>query len=389
MLRDIISKRESELPPSVIGNLLKTAAENKNIISLGPGEPDFLPPSGVIASLKRNASKATHYAPPEGVKALRAAVAKKLRSENSIRADADNVIITNGSNESIMIALMCTIDPGEEVLVPDPGFMDYRPVVEILNGFPAPYRISEDENFEVNPGMIKEAVNPGKTKAIILNTPANPTGKVLKKKTLEELADIAVDNNLLIISDEAYEKFVYGKSKHISIASLNGVQENVVTLQSFSKTYAMTGFRVGYSYGPGKIIEAMKKVHVYTSISAPTLSQMAAIEALKTKKSYIEKARRDYEKRGSFLHQRLGEMGLGCVVPEGAFYLFPSIKNFKLGSEKFAQLMMDKAKVAMLPGTEFGRYGEGFVRLSYATAYEKIIEAADRMEKAAKNISRL
>lgn len=386
MLRNVLSKRESELPPSAIGNLLEIAHSNKKIISLGPGEPDFLPPPNVMSSVRRNAPKATHYAPAEGIKALRAAVAKKLRRENRIHANADNIIVTNGSNESIMITLMCTIDPGEEVLVPDPGFMDYRPVVEILNGYPTPYKISEEDDFELNPDVVKESINPGKTKVMILNTPANPTGKVLKRKTLEQLADIAVDNNLLIISDEAYEKFVYGKAKHVSIASLNGMQDNVITLQSFSKTYAMTGFRVGYSSGPEKIIEAMKKVHIYTSISAPTLSQFAAIDALKTKKSYIEKMRKEYERRGSLLHKRLEEMGLPCSTPEGAFYMFPSIKNLGVSSDKFSELMLEKAKVAMLPGTEFGKYGEGFVRLSYATDYDKIVVAAERMEKAVKNI---
>ena len=386
MLRNIISKRESELPPSTIGNLLKIAGENKKIISLGLGEPDFLPPPNVIASVKRNAAKATHYAPTEGIAELRKAVAKKLRRENKVRVNADNVIITNGSNESIVIALMCTIDPGEEVLVPDPGFMDYRPVVEILNGYPTSYKISEEDDFNLNPDLIKESINRGKTKVIIVNTPANPTGNVLKRKILEEVADIAVDNNILIVADEAYEKFVYGKSKHISIASLNGIQDNVLTLQSFSKTYAMTGFRVGYSAGPEKIINAMKKMHIYTSISAPTISQFAAIDALKTKKSFIEKMRKEYERRGSFLHHRLEEMGLDCNTPEGAFYLFPSIKNLNMTSEKFAQLMLEKGKVAILPGTEFGKYGEGFVRLSYATAYDKIVEAADRMEKAIKSI---
>ncbi len=387
MLRNVISKRESELPASMIGNMLKIAGENKKIISLGLGEPDFMPPPNVIASVKRNAAKATHYAPAEGMEELRKAVAKKLRRENRIHANADSVIITNGSNESIMIALMCTMDPGEEVLVPDPGFMDYRPVVEILNGYPAPYKISEENNFELDPDLIKESINKGRTKVIIINTPSNPTGNVLKRKTLEEVADIAVDNNLLIIADEAYEKFVYGKSRHVSMASLNGVQDNVITLQSFSKTYAMTGFRVGYSAGPEKIINAMKKVHIYTSISAPTISQFAAIDALKTRRSYIEKARRDYEKRGLFLHKRLEEMGLSCNTPEGAFYLFPDIRNLGLSSDRFAALMLERAKVAILPGTEFGKYGEGFVRLSYATAYDKIVEAADRMEKAVKKLN--
>lgn len=386
MLRDMISKRESELPPSTIGNMLKIAGENKKIISLGLGEPDFLPPPSVIASVKRNAAKATHYAPTEGIAELRRAVAKKLRKENRMHVNADNVIITNGSNESIMIALMCTIDPGEEVLVPDPGFMDYRPVVEILNGYPMPYKISEEDDFELNPDSIKESINPGKAKVIVLNTPSNPTGNVMKRKTLEEVADIAVDNNLLVVADEAYEKFVYGKSKHVSMASLNGVQDNVITLQSFSKTYAMTGFRVGYSAGPEKIVNAMKKVHVYTSISAPTISQFAAIDALKTRKSYIEKARKEYEHRGSFLHKRLEEIGLTCNTPQGAFYLFPGIRNLGLSSEKFAQMILEKAKVAILPGTEFGKHGEGFVRLSYATAYDRIAEAADRMEKVIKGM---
>ncbi len=385
MLRDVISKRESGLPPSVRGKLMELT-NNKKIISMGPGEPDFPPPKGVIDSVRKNAPRATHYTPTEGLKELRTAVSKKLLKENKIRTDPENVIITNGSNESIAISLMCIMDPGEEVLVPDPGYIDYRPVIELLNGFPVPYKISEEDKFELNPDTVKESINKGKTKAMIINTPANPTGNVLKRKTLEELASIAIDNNLLIIADEAYEKFVYGKAKHISIASLNGVQNNVITLQSFSKTYAMTGFRVGYSTGPEKIINAMKKVHIYTSISAPTISQFAAIDALKTGSAYIEKMRSEYERRGAFLHKRLEGMGFNCNTPEGAFYLFPSIKEFGMKSEKFARMVLEKAKVAVLPGTEFGKNGEGFIRLSYATAYDKIVEATDRMEKTLRKV---
>jgi aminotransferase len=280
---------------------------------------------------------------------------------------------------------MCLIDPTEQVLVPDPGFLAYRPMVEVLDGVAVSLPLHESEGFQINSDRIKELIEPGKTKVLIINSPSNPTGTVLKKKVLEEIAGIVVENNLVIFSDEAYEKFVYDDTKHISIGSLKGMENYVVTFQSFSKTYAMPGFRVGYAAGPSDIIHAMVRCHLYTSVCASTISQLAAMQALKGPQNDIEKMRREYDRRRKMLIKRLNEIPkISCLKPEGAFYAFPNITQLKMNSLQVSHLFLKKAKVLVVPGTEFGKCGEGYVRLSYATAYEKIEKALDRIEKVIK-----
>lgn len=386
MIRRVLSKREYELPKTTIAKLLKIAEERHDIISLGPGEPDFATPGNILRFASRSLGRGfTHYSPPEGRAELREAIVKKLKRENGIEARPDHVIVTSGSTEAIMLALMCTVDPGEEVLVPDPGFLGYKPTVELLNGLPVSYELRHEEKFQVDVNRVSEAVERGKTKILIINTPSNPTGTVLRKKALEELADVAVENDLLVISDEAYEKFTYG-AKHVSIGSLNGMEDRVLTLHSFSKTYAMPGFRVGYAAGPRAIIDAMKKVHVYTSICSPTISQLAALEALKGPQSSVARMLREYGRRRKMLMRRISGLGWPCVEPQGAFYAFPMISRHGMGSMEFTGWMIKNARVSAVPGLEFGRFGEGFVRLSYATAYEKIAEAMDRVETALKKL---
>jgi len=389
-MRRIISERESELPVFTIGKLLKIAAESKQIISLGPGEPDFVSPSNVIQSAKKwLTQKQTHYSPPGGRQDLKEAITKKLRKENKIRASPENITVTTGSTEAILLGLMCTVDPGEAVIITDPGFLAYKPTIEILNGMPISVPLYEEEDFQLNTDRIREIIVPEKTNAVIINTPCNPTGTVLKRKTLEELADFAVENEILVISDEAYEKFVYGDAKHISIGSLNGMQDHVLTLHSFSKTYAMAGFRLGYAAGPKKIIEAMTKLHIFSTISAPTLSQLAGLDALKGSQKCIETMRKEYDRRRKLITRRLNEIeGFSCIEQTGAFYAFPNITAFGMKSMKFAEWLLKNAKVAVLPGTEFGQHGEGYVRCSYATSYDKIEKALNRIEKATKKLKK-
>jgi aminotransferase len=388
MLRQIISERERELPPSILGKLLHIASEDKSIISLGPGEPDFDAPENIIrAAKKRLDQHYTHYSAPNGRTELREEIAKKLKRENRIRTSPEQIIVTAGSTEAIMLALMCTTDPGEGVMVPDPGFLAYKPTVEVLNGMPINVPLHEKDGFEFNPDVLKELVIPEKTNAIIINTPSNPTGTVFSRKVLEEIADFAIEYDILVISDEAYEKFVYGGAKHISIGSFNGMEKHVMTLHSFSKTYAMPGFRVGYAAGPQELIAAMSKLHLFTSICASTLSQMAALDALKGPQGSIAKMAREYDRRRKMIVKRANEIpGLHCIEPMGAFYAFPNISGFHMGSQKFAEFLLEKAKVAVVPGVEFGRMGEGYIRLSYATAYSRIGQAMDNIEKAVKGI---
>lgn len=382
MLRNIISEREKELPLSTIGKLIEIAEEWSDIISLGPGEPDFDSPPQVIEAAKRALDKGfTHYSPVEGREDLRREIVKKLRRENRIGVGPGQVVVTSGSTEGILLTLMCTVDPGQGVIIPDPGFLGYKPAVEILNGMPLSIPLEMEDDFSYDVDLMFKRFVPEKTKVLILNTPCNPTGTVLTKKNLEEIADFATEYDLLILSDEAYESFVYEGARHISIGSLNGMAERTVTLQSFSKTFAMPGFRLGYACGPEKIISAMRKVHVFTTICAPTVSQVAALAALRGGKAHGRKMVREYDRRRKFVVKRLENMGLAFAKPLGAFYVFPNIEKTGMGSLAFAEKLLKKEKVAVVPGTEFGRNGEGFVRISYATAFEKVKEGMERMER--------
>ncbi|UCC91349.1 MAG: pyridoxal phosphate-dependent aminotransferase [Candidatus Aenigmatarchaeota archaeon] len=390
MVREIISERGEELPISTIGELIKIAEESEGIISLGPGEPDFDSPGNIVDfACKRLREGYTHYSPPGGRSELKEAIARKLRKDNKVDVSPDQVIVTTGSTEAILLALMCSIDPGEGVIVPDPGFLAYRPAVEILNGMPICVPHCERDGFQFNVEGAEKMILPEKTNVMIVNSPSNPTGVVFKRKTLEEIADFANEYELLVISDEAYEKFVYGGEKHVSFASLNGMGKRTLTLQSFSKTYAMPGFRIGYAAGPENIINSMKKIHIYSTICAPTVSQEAALEALRGPQTHVKKMAREYDRRRKLIVKRLNDIpGFSCVEPKGAFYAFPNVKELGMRSLRFSKWLLKKARVAVVPGTEFGRCGEGYVRCSYATAYEKIEEAMGRVEAATKKLKR-
>lgn len=388
MRRNLISERETELPVMTIGRLLHMAEENKNIISLGPGEPDFSAPKNIIAAAKRALDKGyTHYSPAGGRADLKEAIIKKLRKENKIRAKPENIVVTTGSTEAIMLGLMCAIDPGEGVMVPDPGFLAYKPAVEAINGMPISIPLHEEDGFQIDVERMERVIVPEKTNVLILNSPSNPTGTVFSRKVLEEVAGFAVEYGLLIISDEAYEKLVYEDAKHISIGSLNGMEDRVLTLHSFSKTYAMPGFRLGYAVGEEKLVSAMTKLHIFTSLCAPTLSQVTAIEALKGTQEPVRKMVREYDRRRRMIIKRLNEIpGFRCAEPKGAFYAFPNISYYKMKSYKFAEWLLKNAKVAVVPGTEFGRMGEGFIRCSYATEYKKIEKAMENIEKVVRKL---
>jgi len=352
------------------------------MVSLGPGEPDFTPQPHILAAAKRALTeKQTRYTSPQGTPELRDAVVRKLLKENKIRTTADNVLITNGATEGILLTLMATIDPGEGVLLPDPSFLAYKPAVEVLSGTPLMVRLRETDGFQLTWEDLERAILPEKTNVLILNTPGNPTGVVFSKKVLEEIADFAVEYDLLIVADEVYEKFVYANQKHISIGSLNGMQNRVVTINSFSKTYGMPGFRVGYLTGPEKFINSMTKLHIFSSICAGSVSQAAALAALRGPQKAIPRIVRDYDKRRKEMVRRVNTMpGLRCREPGGAFYVFVNCSKIAKHSYPFAQNLLTKAKVAVVPGIEFGRGGEGFIRLSYATAPQLIRKGLDRME---------
>ncbi len=387
-IKDLIAKRESNLPKTEFEEILRVAAEDKDVISLGPGEPDFDTPKNIREATKRAIDRGlTHYSTTNGRKELREELARKLKKKNGINADSDEeIIVTAGSSEAIFLAAMTLVEPGDKILVPNPGYINYIPLTELMAGRPVSIKLSHEKNFDYEIEKIKKQLGP-KTHAMILNSPSNPTGKVLKRKNLEEITDVVVEHNMIIFSDEAYESFVYGDNKHISLASLNGMHNRVMSFFTFSKTYAMAGYRIGYAVGPSEVITAMSKLRLYSTISSPVFVQEAALEALRGPQDEVEKMKKEYERRGRMLHRRLTEMGnwFVCDEPEGAFYMFPSIKEFGMSSTHLAHMLLEKAKVLVVPGTEFGNYGEGYVRMSYATSYEKIQEAMDRIENWLRN----
>lgn len=372
-----VSERERELPEALIGRMLEIAVQRRDVISLGPGEPDFPAPKPVVNFTKQFADRCNHYSPPGGRKELKEALVKKLRKENRIRCGQDNIVVTAGSQEALMLVLQCTVDVNGQVLVPDPGFLGYVPSVELADAVPVPFPLHEENGWEIDPDDTKKVIGK-KTHAMIINSPANPTGNVLGRKTLEELADIAVDSDIYVFSDEAYEKIIFGK-KHISIASLNGMEDYAITLQTFSKSYAMCGYRLGYCVAPEEVAQAMTKIHMYSTICAPTLSQLVGLKALEMGSRHTKAMVKQYRRRRDLIVKRLNETGLHTVKPEGAFYAFASIQNHSKNSFRFAQALLKKAKVAVVPGSEFGRNGEGYVRCSFAADYRLIEKALDRI----------
>ncbi len=382
-----ISERELELPKTHFLEIMKIAEESKDIISLGPGEPDFDTPRHIREFVKKQLDLGkTHYTAIGGITEVKEALGKKLRKENKIVVDPETqVIVTAGAKEAILLSLMALLDPGESAVVPNPGYMAYIPIIDSLNGKPLSLHLKPEEGWEYDLDRAKKLIT-NKTTLLILNSPSNPTGTVFSKNKLEEIADFAIDNCLIVLSDEAYERFVYGDAKHVSIASLNGMENHVVSIYSFSKTYAMAGFRVGYAAGPKDIIQAMTRLKIGTTLSTPTLSQLAAKHAIESTQKPVQIMLKEYTRRGKLMCRRLADMDLDCGNPQGAFYMFPSIKKFDMSSVEFSKYILDKTKVLVVPGTEFGKYGEGFVRMSYATEYHKIEEAMDRIEKAVKRL---
>lgn len=380
-----ISERERDLPSSVIGKLLKISAERHDIISLGAGEPDFDTPKPLLKSIKKivgnyKKNHLTHYSAPEGIPELRDALVKKVLRDNKIHTTPENVLVTTGSQEGLFAGFLATLDPTEEVLIQNPGYLGYLPAIELVSAVPRYVRLKEEENFEINPDRIKKLITK-KTRVIVLNTPANPTGTVIRRSVLEEIADIAVENDLYIFSDEAYEKLTYDQKAHVSIGSFNGMDKYVVTFQTFSKSYAMCGFRLGYAIGPRDVIQAMQKSIHYITICPPHLSQLVGVKALSLSEKYVAQMRKEYYRRRIMIVQRLNDMGLDTQMPDGAFYTFSNITRYSSNSHKFAAKLLKETNVAVVPGTEFGKYGEGYIRCSYATDYRLIQHAMDRLEK--------
>lgn len=375
-----LSEREQELPDLEIDKLLEIAVEHPEIISLGPGEPDFELHPSLVAHTKKLAHKVNHYAPPGGFKELREEICKKLKKDNKIKASPDNVVVTCGSQEALMLATACCLDVSEQIILPNPGFMGFLPTFELFNANPRFVELKEEEDYAVNPDLVRKAINRKKTKVLLINSPANPTGNVLSKKILEELADIAVEYDLYIFTDEAYEKIVYTGAKHHSIASFNGMEDYAVTFQTFSKSHAMCGHRLGYVVCNEDLAEAIKKTHIFSTISAPSISQLLGLKALKMGDRHAKQMVKEYDRRRKLIVPALNELGISCPMPKGAFYAFGNITGFDNNSKRFCTKMIKEAKVAAVPGIDFGPAGEGHARFSFATDYKLIQKALKRIE---------
>ncbi len=376
-----ISERELELPNAIIDQLMAIAAERKDIISLGIGEPDFVTPKPILEHAKKVIYQSSRYTNPSGKHELKELLLRKLKKENNIKTNSENIIVTTGSQQGIFAVMLATLDPTEQVILSNPGYLGYIPIIDLVEAVPVYAKLYEEENFQINPDVIKEQIEKGKTKVILLNTPNNPTGTVITRKILEEIADIAVENDIYIFSDEAYESLVYD-TKHFSAASLNGMNNNVISFYTFSKTYAMCGFRLGYCVIPDKLIKHVTKTTHYMTLCPNNLSQNLAMKALTINKSYINSMVNEYDKRRKFIVKRLNEIGLRTLMPQGAFYAFSNIKEVtRKTSLDFSKELLNKCKVAVVPGTEFGKYGEGYIRLSYAAKLDLIKKALERIEK--------
>ena len=376
----LLNRVVTEIPPSGIRKFFDIAAEMKDAISLGVGEPDFVTPWHIrdkgIHSLQKGQ---THYTANKGLKELREEISNYLDRRFNLKYDTlTQTIVTVGGSEAIDLVFRAVIDPGDEVLVPEPSFVCYQPLTRLAGGVPVPITTKAENNFKITPDELKSAIT-SKTKVLVLPYPNNPTGGIMTKEDLEAIAEVLRDTNILVLSDEIYAELTYGR-KHCSIAEIDGMYERTVLVSGFSKAYAMTGWRLGYACGHPDIISAMTKIHQYGIMSAPTIAQFAAIEALKNGDADIEAMRDEYNDRRRLIVGGFNAMGLDCFEPEGAFYAFPCIKSTGLSSGEFCEKLLYDQKVAVVPGTAFGESGEGHVRCSYAYSLDSINEALNRIE---------
>lgn len=384
-IKDVLNTRVTELPPSGIRKFFDVVKEMPDAISLGVGEPDFVTPWNVreaaIYSLEKGQ---TQYTSNSGTPELREAICRYLRVRYGVSYDwSKESLITVGASEGIDLALRCLLEPGDEVLVPDPSYVSYDPCVRMAYGVTVPIRTRAEQGFKLMPEDVLAAITP-RSKAIIVPYPNNPTGGIMEKEYLVALAEAIAKTNLVVISDEIYGELTYSSQGHISIASLEGMQERTVLLSGFSKCLAMTGWRIGYACGPAPIIAAMTKIHQYTMLCAPIMGQNAALEGIVSEMEHdyreIERMRRQYNRRRRIMLDGFNQIGLTCFEPLGAFYAFPSIACTGLTSDEFCSKLLFEQQVAVVPGTAFGDSGEGHVRCCYAVSVEKIQEALKRMD---------
>ena len=380
-MRNPLSKVITGIEPSGIRKFFDVANEMPDAISLGVGEPDFDTPWHIrdegIYSLEKGK---TFYTSNSGLSELKQEITKYVKRKYDLVYDPQTeVLVTVGGSEAIDLALRAMLDPGDEVLIPQPSYVSYLPCTILAGGVPVPIELKAENEFRLTRQELIDAVTP-KTKILILPFPNNPTGAVMERKDLEDLLDVIEEHDLFLITDEIYSELTYGEERHVSIASMPGMRDRTVYINGFSKGFAMTGWRLGYACAPKIILEQMLKIHQFAIMCAPTTSQYAAVEALKNGDEDVAMMREAYNGRRRYLLHRFEEMGLPCFEPFGAFYAFPCIREFGMTSEDFAMRFLEEEKVAVVPGTAFGACGEGFLRISYAYSLEELRAALDRME---------
>ena len=377
--KSYLSKIVQDMPDSGIKDFFDVANTMEGALSLGVGEPDFPTPEHVreaaIASIKKGDTK---YTDNRGTVELRAAAADYLTKFDLHYDKQDEILITMGASEGIDLALRTLVNPGEEVLVAEPSYVSYIPCIELCGGVPVSLKLRAENKFRLTREQLEEKITE-KSKVLLISYPNNPTGAIMEREDLEAIAKIVEEKDLFVISDEIYSELTY-KGNPVSITQIPGMRERTVLINGFSKAYAMTGWRLGYACGPEVILKQMLKIHQFAIMCAPTTSQYAAVEALKNGDDDVAEMREQYNQRRRYLLHAFAEMGLPCFEPYGAFYVFPCIKEFGMTSDEFATRFLQEEKVAVVPGTAFGDSGEGYIRCSYATATDKIIEALRRIE---------
>ena len=380
-MKNPLNSKITGIQPSGIRKFFDIVADMKDAISLGVGEPDFDTPWHIreegIHSLERGR---TFYTSNAGLKELRQEITKYIKRNYDVDYNPlTEVMVTVGGSEAIDLAMRVMLDPGDEVLIPQPSYVSYVPCAIMAGGVPVPVELEEKDEFRLTPEKLKEKLTP-KTKLLVLPFPNNPTGAIMEREDLEKLVSIIEENDIYVLTDEIYSELSY-KGKSSSIIEFPGMRERTIYINGFSKAYAMTGWRLGYCCGPQLIMQQILKLHQFAIMCAPTTSQYAAVEALKNGDEDIAKMREAYDERRRYLVARLREMGMECFEPYGAFYVFPSIKNFGMSSEEFATKLLEEEKVAIVPGTAFGDCGEGFMRISYAYSIQDLKRALDGIER--------
>lgn len=381
-MRNPLSDKITTIKPSGIRKFFDLVSEMKDAISLGVGEPDFDTPWRIreegIYTLEKGK---TYYTSNSGLMDLRIEISRYLERRFGLNYDAEKeIIVTVGGSEGIDLAFRAMLNPGDEVIIPEPCYVSYVPCVTLADGVPVTVNLKEENDFKLTKEQLLSAITP-RTKILVLAFPNNPTGAVMTKEELEEIAEVVKEKDIFVVSDEIYAELSYGNTRHCSIASIDGMKERTIVINGFSKAHAMTGWRLGYACGPEVIIKQMLKIHQFAIMCAPTNSQYAAVEALRECDDVVEEMRNEYDRRRRFMLSKLRGMGLKVFEPYGAFYIFPNIAEFGLTSDEFATRFLTEERVAVVPGTAFGDCGEGFLRMSYASSLSNLKTAMERLEK--------